>query len=284
MGAPAMESLGQFKVPTFPVVARESLTYIFKSEVDFDKLSKSIGRDVGISANILRLANSAHFLSGKPTSDLKIAVSRIGLSSLTQILISHSLEATFRFEESSMLNYKAYMRHSAHVGLIALELANANPFFKPMATDLQLAGLMHDIGIAAIAGQLPGTMATLVNHAQSNSIDFATSEQQMHIEPHRNIGAMILKQWALPDTVQLLVQNHDIKNRALRDKLSETEHLMVDLINLADTLAHRFGSSLPGYSRDTRIDAGLLRNLKFTTEQVLSSVKNANQSLTIFSL
>ena len=99
-----------FKLPAIPQVARECLVYLYNPGADTGALAKSLARDIGISASILKLANSTEFLLGKgsPTSDLKTAILRIGHENLRQIMLLHALENTLSFKPADFFNFRIF--------------------------------------------------------------------------------------------------------------------------------------------------------------------------------
>ena len=90
-----------YKLPVFPKVVRECLVYLYKPDAETTLLAKTLSQDIGVSAHILKMANSSLFLLGKgaPTTDLKSAITRIGHENLRQIMLLNALENTVYFEE-----------------------------------------------------------------------------------------------------------------------------------------------------------------------------------------
>jgi HD-like signal output (HDOD) protein len=264
-----------FKLPAMPQVARECLVYLYNPNADSGMLAKSLSRDIGISANILRLANSSVFLlgNGSPTSDLKTAICRIGHDNLRQLMLLHALENTSVFKDSLSFDFNSFTRHSSFVSLLCAEFAKK--ISPDSVADIQLAGLMHDVGLAITASLFNENFTQLANYCIENKVDFATAEEQLGLEPHCKLGARALDTWEIPPRVKLLISLHDTKNLDARKDISIEMSKLVDIINLSDTLAHSYGFGFKEYKRDTRIELSMLKRIEISAELVKEVVKIA---------
>ena len=133
------------KLPSIPDAVRECLAQMYSTEADIAKLASLAQKDAGITSSILKLANSSIYSMGQSTSDLKVGVTRIGLSSLMQILIKYSIEKLFEFEPIDFFNVKAFTKHCSWVSQISIEIAKHLKV--DAVSDLLVAGLLHDVGL-----------------------------------------------------------------------------------------------------------------------------------------
>jgi HD-like signal output (HDOD) protein len=262
-----------FKLPGMPQVARECLVYLCNSDVDVSVMAKTISRDIGVSASILKLANSSQFLLGKgpPTSDLSRAIIRIGNDSLRQILLLHSLKSCAQFKGTQFFTFLAFCNHSNFVSMVCHKIANQ--ICPEDAADMQMAGLMHDVGLAVLAQELPKRMEMLANECANNKTDFFAEENRFDLEPHAFLSARLLDDWEMPLRVKKIIMWHDIKKPEERENMEPLTNKLVDILYLADILAHSYGYGYKGYQRDTRIEMQMIQRLGLTVEDIKSCVK-----------
>jgi HD-like signal output (HDOD) protein len=264
-----------FKLPAMPQVARECLVYLYNPNADSGALAKSLSRDIGISASILKLANSGMFLLGKgpPTSDLKTAIFRIGHDNLRQLMVIHALENTFVFKDALSFDFTSFTRHCSFVSLLCAEFSKiVSP---DSVADIQMAGLMHDVGLAIMASLFNENFTQLAKYVLENKTDFASAEKELGLEPHCKLGSRALDTWEIPVRVKELIAYHDTKKLDERQTLPLDMHKLVDILNLSDILAHSYGYGFKEYKRDTRIEMSMLKRIELTPDKVKEVVKNA---------
>lgn len=277
----SIASFASFKIPAMPQIAREALNYFYKSEPDVGVIARIVHSDVSLTATILRLGNSARFNNAGPsTSDLKVAIGRIGLNALRQILVTHAFSEALKVGPDCPINCNVFWRHSAMTAEIAYELAQKSN--RATAADLQLAGVLHDIGFLLFALNLPQECKNVLDKAISTKNDFHTVEKNLGMMPHHSISALVVKEWNIPQTVQILVENHDVDDEATLSKFSAEIRTHIDILQLADMLSHWFGGTYEGYHRDVRIDQKVLTKAGLSSDDVARAVKNAKSFLEVF--
>ena len=82
------EVLGDYDLPSFPVVSMEVLEKIRSPQTSAGGLAKILARDPGLSVQTLRLANSAAFSPRHKIENLGQAVTLMGLSQLESLVMS----------------------------------------------------------------------------------------------------------------------------------------------------------------------------------------------------
>jgi HD-like signal output (HDOD) protein len=259
-----------YKLPVFPKIIRECLVYLYTPDADIGVLAKTLSQDIGVCAQILKLANSSLFLLGKGsvTTDLKTAINRIGHENLRQIMLLNALENTVYFESFNFLNFKSFCKHASFTSIACTEIAKR--VAPNSVSDMQIAGLMHDVGLAILANLFPKHMNKLVTFCNKHSIDFATAEDKLCLEPHRELGERVLKNWDIPENVIKIIGFHDVKNHEKRKDTPENNHLLIDILILSDNLAHSNGYGYKNYKQNSKIDVTLLKRVGMTTEEITS--------------
>ncbi|KAB8032210.1 HDOD domain-containing protein [Fluviispira multicolorata] len=265
------------KLPSMPDTVRECLAQMYSLEADLNKMANLIQKDPGITASVLKLANSSIYGVGKSTSDLKVGITRIGMTSLMQILVKYSVENLFKFDSFDFFNIKAFTKHGAWVSQVAFELGKVVK--TAQITDLLVAGLFHDIGLLVRAISDKVLMKKITETCVSEKIDFNSAEKKLKLDGHEVLGADLLKNWQFPDGVILLVKNHHTEEAFRSKNLTSEQNNCISVLCLSDTIAHRFGNAYLNYYRDTRVNSVDLDKLGISNQEVSSAVKLATQHL-----
>ncbi len=268
------------KLPSIPDAVRECLAQMYSTEADIGKLASLAQKDAGITSSILKLANSSIYSMGQSTSDLKVGVTRIGLSSLMQILIKYSIEKLFEFEPIDFFNVKSFTKHCSWVSQISIEIAK---HLKVDAiSDLLVAGLLHDVGLLVRAISDKNLMKQVTERCNRDKVDFNTAEKLLKLESHEQLGEVLLEKWQLPQSVLLLIKYHHTDEKFRPKTLSSEQNKLINIMNLSDVIAHRFGNAFQNYHRDTRVNQLELDKLGLSGQDISKIVKHVTQQLQFF--
>ena len=88
-------SRDQLRLPTLPDIATEVERVASNPDSSLNDLSKIIGRDTGLSARMIRLANSAWLGRAVKVENLPQALTRIGLWQVRNIVVGLAMEQLF---------------------------------------------------------------------------------------------------------------------------------------------------------------------------------------------
>jgi HD-like signal output (HDOD) protein len=136
-------------LPTQPKIAIAIQELSENPNVTVEELNQVIGKDPGLTARIIRIANSPLVRGRVSINTLKIAISRLGTSFVANMAIGLAMEQLFcaknKYIEEKMRNA---WQHSGEVAAASYVLANYSKAFPP--EEAMLAGLLHEIGILPI--------------------------------------------------------------------------------------------------------------------------------------
>ena len=168
-------------------------------DISIDNIARAVGAEPVLSAQILRLCNSAAFnQTGSPISDLRKATLRLGLSMVRNVAISVGMKQLVQSRSSSEVPrlidglWKRCIRISALSYVIAKKLTRVNP------DTAMMAGLLLNIGKFYI-----------LNRAHSYTELFSDEDALWELVDrwHANIGTAILESWEVPEEISNAVLN-----------------------------------------------------------------------------
>ncbi len=184
-----------------------------------------LSSDIALSANVLKLSNSALFGTGQKVTSVGHAISVLGVDVIRTIVLSDGVMG--RRELPALMKRFALElhEHSSVVARIAMELAAGNPEAR---RDAFAAGMLHDIGRLVMALELPTApdATTAILRMPSAFTNTTTPD-------HARVGAYLLALWGVPPSVIDAVARHHDTNF---DRLSGTARLVAaaEEINAAE--------------------------------------------------
>lgn len=223
-----LESLGSVEaLPTGSVILIRSLQ---DPEVSAAEIARAVELDPSMTANLLRLANSAYFGSPRAVGSVQEAIFRLGTKRIFNLVIT-SLAAPLlrRPIRGYDMPPEDSLRHSVAVAVgtdaLARELGLAAP---PRAF---AAGLLHDIGKLLFGTFLEVEIEPVLALAAGEHVSFDEAERQVLGMDHAELGAFLLESWHLPEELVEAVRWHHRPAEASAD-----HPLLTDLVHVADQL------------------------------------------------
>jgi len=207
-----------------------------------EQLGELILRDPNLTARLLRLVNSAHYGLRGRVDTVTRAITMIGLRELYHLVLAVSAVKSFSSIPNSLVNMDTFWRHSIFTGLIARGLARQACVLRPER--LFITGLLHDIGCLVLYFRLHELSCTLLTQADGDEDILHRAEQDALGFTHADLGALMLRQWSLPETMQEAVRLHH-EPFAMGEARMDTT-----LLALADKLAN--GSQIGAYCEKPR--------------------------------
>ena len=136
---------GNFSLPSFPDVAIKITTLIEDPNCNISDVVKLIHRDPSIAAKIIQTANSALYHGVSNCNNINQAVTRLGLMTTKQLVISFSLLGLFETDSATLKHSMTLLRQSS-VQVAALNAVLAKHFLPLNSEQAMLAGLLHQLG------------------------------------------------------------------------------------------------------------------------------------------
>lgn len=178
----------KIKLPTLPEVAIQIRNEAKNPDVSASRLSKVIGQDVGLSARIIKVANSPLMRGSKTIEDLQMAISRVGVAYAGNLATGIAMQQMYQGSSPTVdVKMREIWTRSTEVAGIAYILAKHYTRLRP--DEASLAGLVHQIGALPILTYLEEQPKFSENQ---KVMEFLLTQLQ------GEIGELILKTWDFP--------------------------------------------------------------------------------------
>jgi len=218
-------------LPSLPVVYREVMASLQKPNASLADVGKVIGKDVAMTATLLKLVSSAFFGLSKPVNTVERAVAFLGLDTLITLVLAQGI-----FKESPPINVPGFSieklwQHSLATASAARIIAGQQGCDKAELDDAFLAGMLHDVGKLVLAQSMPEQFGEVLATARDNSAIHA--EREVLQTTHADIGAYLLGLWGLTDAVVESVAFHERAGDAVTGGIG-----LPAIVHAADRLVH----------------------------------------------
>jgi HD-like signal output (HDOD) protein len=195
-----------------------------------DDIAKIITEDQGLTARLLKLANSPMFGYFSKIDTISKAVTIIGTQQLRDLALAMSVMEIFTDIPEELINMKTFWQHSIACGIIARALAayrresNVERFFA--------AGILHDVGQLVMCTAAPDIVRELLITSRRDESLFTDKELGYLGFTHAEVGGALLIKWKIPASIAEPVSLHHNPAKAERYPVG------VAIIHLADIICH----------------------------------------------
>ena len=217
-------SEGSIDLPCFPEVVIRISTALADPKTTSDHVVTIVGAEPRLAARILQTANSAAFnTSGKPLTDLRSAITRLGHQMVHGTAMSYAMqqmknEASLRSIAQPLTELWTRSIAVASVCRIVARRTKVN------ADEAFLTGLLHGIGILYIMARA----ATQTAGLGSSWLDLLAGWQA-------SIGKAVLESWGFAEEMCDAVGEQADRERRWKHEAALSDVLIVSLV-LADAL------------------------------------------------
>ncbi len=224
------------KMKTFPSmsgIAAKVLKVLDDPNSSADQVEKLLKQDPSLTANLLKLTNSAYFGIPSKVGSVRHAVVLMGWKKVTKLVMAACVNAiTDRQVPGYDLPPGVLWQHSVAVSVAAeglmreLKIAESDEIFT--------AALLHDLG-KLILGSFVENDLDEIEKMAGRGIPFQMAEQEVLGTDHAEIGGLMLESWSFPPELVTAVRwHHD------PDSAPET-NVMTDIVHVANVLCLMIG-------------------------------------------
>jgi len=244
-------------VPPFPKVARRVSEMLQDLGVSANALAEVIQYDQVITANVLKICNSAYFGLPRKVASLDEALVIVGNETLKNIIITSS-SAKF-YEGAAGEGYKLEQgdmwKHSVATAIMARELARQ--VREVDDSSAFTAGLLHDIGKRFLSSFVAEDFKAIMMKVVQDGCSFVEAEKELLGASHAELGGMILRQWEFPREIENAVLLHHDQDALDREPL-------VAVVALANALVISMGIGVGADGLSTKLRGHGLKRFGIT--------------------
>jgi len=231
------ELLAQIEsLPSLPALYQELMEELESPEASVKAVERIVSQDIGMSAKVLQLVNSAFFGVRQHIPSPAQAVALLGLDTVKALVLSINVFSQFNDVALKGLSLENLWRHSMTVGGFAKRIAKAQGVDRKTTDHTFIAGLLHDVGKLVLAAKVTEEYASVLARAAENGTPLHEAEREILGATHGELGAYLLGLWGFCDgIVEALAFHHDPANSPVK------RFGILTVVHVADALANKAG-------------------------------------------
>jgi HD-like signal output (HDOD) protein/ActR/RegA family two-component response regulator len=191
--------------PSVPALYHKIESELNSNSISLNKVAELISHDVGISAKILQVVNSAFFGMPVKIANIDNAVNLLGINTIKSLLLYLNLDDYYKINSNMQPFIEKLWAHSFKVArntqIIYLKEIDNNI----LAKEAYAAGLLHDIGKFVLLSY-EGYVSNVLTR---ENIKISPIEYKMLGVTHAEVGAYLLDLWNLPNQIIEAVAFHN---------------------------------------------------------------------------
>jgi HD-like signal output (HDOD) protein len=228
------------RLPAVPSTYREIEAELARPSASAATVASIVAKDPGLTARALQVASSPFFGGGRRIHDVRQAIARLGLTTISAL----ALAAVFAETESSAreLDLSALARTALRTATIAARIASNDH------AHAYLAGMLSEVGRVVFALTRPHQFDAAERAAREPGRDLLAVEREHWGVGHPEVGAYLLALWGLPEPVVDAVARHHRDVAMLLDEGASQVELSTALaralgdgVEVSDDLLRRCG-------------------------------------------
>jgi putative nucleotidyltransferase with HDIG domain len=194
-------------LPHFPETIVEIIHMSEDPRATLARIAGKIGTDPTLTADLLKLVNSAYYMLPRRVINILQAVKVVGMKGLRNLLYSYGAQQIMGEKYAEM---KTLWDHSYRTAFYAYMLARSFKQKRDILDDVYVAGILHDLGQIIVTYLHPDAMEQMAKFCKEKDIPLRILEHFSFGLNHADIGALIAMKWNFPDQlVQGIKYHHD---------------------------------------------------------------------------
>jgi HD-like signal output (HDOD) protein len=183
-------------IPSIPRVVSEVTAELDRDEPDARRIAELVATDPGLTARLLKLANSAFFGLTRQIDSVGEAITVLGFNHLRTLVQAVALGASFQSVPG--VNLEQFWRYSLNTAKIC----------RPLARSLKLpdgaaftAGLVHAVGDLVMHIGMPDVVAKIDWRVSPFDMKRAEVERSVLGYTYADVSAAFAQRWDFPDVI-----------------------------------------------------------------------------------
>ncbi len=215
-------------LPPMPHIAAEVISKLSEPDSTARDIHNLMQKDQALAARVLKVANSPYYGASRSISTLRDACMFMGFDAIRSLIMTAVMKGMF---SSVSLSEKLIWEHTVGVGLAARIVGDEVSFQRK--EQAYLAGLMHDVGKAALLLRSPAVMRDIMQEVYNDGADFFDVELRTLGFTHTDVGQMIADKWRFAIEIEDAIANHHQPGQA--SSAPELTHI----VSVANSICHK---------------------------------------------
>jgi putative nucleotidyltransferase with HDIG domain len=195
-------------LPSMPASCVAIMEELQSEDASIRQVAGLIASDLGMTAKILQMVNSAFFGLYRQVTDVQDAVMLLGLDAIKALVLSVNVFAAFDTRRIPFFDLDGLWQHSLAVAGCAQKIMTTVARDREQAAAAFLAGMLHDIGKLILAVNFSDAYRALLKGMPEASGERLAKEREVIGTTHAEIGAYLMGLWGMEPSILMAIAFH----------------------------------------------------------------------------
>ena len=260
------------EMPPFPQVVHRAMQVLAEPEYEVSGLVDILKVDQAVTANILKLCNSAYFGLPRKVSSLQEAFVYLGADQLKQLLLSGAASKIYEKPNEGYAVFADELWRHALATAVMGQVLRRHLRLKIDENTVFTAALLHDVGKVVLSTFVIDKYRAIETMVESGKSSFQEAEKEVLGFDHAEIGGKIAEKWKFPPEIIAAIAFHHEPSRSPKEF-----RLLVEVVALANNL-----TVLVGYG--TGVDGLACRGHDLLLKKLKIEAKDLEKLVLLFQI
>jgi HD-like signal output (HDOD) protein len=258
LSSPELQALlaGLSNLPSLPDVFIRLNAELQSPKASAASVAEIISKDLAMTAEILRLTNSAYFSTPIKVTTPMHAVRTLGMEIIQALVLRIGIFRQFSGSSAVVAMLKDVNDYSLAISSLAESVAKAEGMEHFVVTSAKCAGMLSAIGILVMFDAKGSEYRTVLSHVGPDESLFKSEDELFGVN-HHLIGAYLLSLWGFNDMIVEAVAIAPDPSL-----VQGQENMALTAVHVALALGPRFPALPPNIDPPDILDMDYLRNVK----------------------
>lgn len=195
----------KIRLPSPPNIAVRILNEVKNQNASFDALARIIESDPALAGKTLKIANSSFYSNNQQVDTIRSALSILGTDVMKNIALSFVISRDLRGESSSGFNFDFFWKRAVTAAIAAEALGGK---LGKKGDHIFVTALLQDIGVIIMYLCCKNDYIKVKTEKKNTGRPCEMVEQAVFGFDHAQVGARLLAEWGLPESIYLPVRYH----------------------------------------------------------------------------
>jgi HD-like signal output (HDOD) protein len=188
-----------------------------------------VEHDPAITANLLRICNSAYMGLAVKIDSIQQAVTMLGLQQVVELVLAQNLSGNLtKAQEGYQMEKGDLWKQSVAAAMVARTLAERRDIMALPA--IYTAALLKDIGKVILHEYVADKLGKIQNLVKTKRYSFIEAEQACIGMDHATLGGIVAKEWNFSPHMVYMIANHHLHNPEARNDPATATLYLADMV------------------------------------------------------
>ncbi len=212
----------EVEIPALPAAVTRLIAEINRPEPEIDELVKLISAAPGIAAKVVQTVNSSLFALRSPVTNVKQAVTLLGLSHIRSIALAYATMDALPKPKGDLFDHEAFWTDSLLRAMLSRSFSKKR--FRRQLEDAFTASLLADVALPVLLSAWQEYYEPVIQEWKQGSRRLSDIEREHFSWDHAQAGAWIVQSWDFPEEMVCYIGMHNsswdkIREHGLEDTI-----------------------------------------------------------------